>query len=389
MRSQPSVVADNTVNVLKARGMTENGAKRASLAIYLPDLSGGGAERLHARLLPQFSKAGFNVTFLLDREGGELTDPVKEQGARIVALDAKRQLSALPKLVRYLKEEKPDILIANMEHMNVMAVLARRLAGVRTRILVTQHNAFSEQVKRRSWQFRVLPALYRMAMPFADVIVAVSAGVADDLAARAGIRRSKIRVIYNGVVTEDFEERTSRTPEHPWFADPQPIVLAMGRLVPQKDFTTLIKAFAGVSKQSDARLLILGDGPMREELETLVKSLGLEERISMPGFSENALAYLKHAKLFVLSSRFEGFGNVVAEALACGTPVVSTDCPHGPAEILDGGRFGSLVPVGDAAALEKAIVDSLGRPVDATELQVRGKTFSVARCAESYCEVLA
>ncbi len=369
--------------------MTENGAKRASLAIYLPDLSGGGAERLHARLLPQFSQAGFNVTFLLDREGGELTDPVKEQGARIIALDAKRQLSALPKLVRYLKKEKPDILIANMEHMNVMAVFARWLAGVRTRILVTQHNAFSEQVKRRSWQFRVLPALYRMALPFADIIVAVSAGVADDLAARAGIKRSQIRVIYNGVVTEDFEERTSRTPEHPWFADPQPVVLAMGRLVPQKDFTTLIKAFAGVSKQSDARLLILGDGPMRGELETLAKSLDLHERISMPGFSENALAYLKRAKLFVLSSRFEGFGNVVAEALACGTPVVSTDCPHGPAEILDGGRFGSLVPVGDVAALEKAIVDCLGRPVDVAGLQVRGQTFSVARCAESYCEVLA
>ncbi len=270
-----------------------------------------------------------------------------------------------------------------------MAVLARWLAGVRTRILVTQHNAFSEQVKRRSWQFRVLPALYRMALPFADIIVAVSAGVADDLAARAGIKRSQIHVIYNGVVTEDFEERTSRTPEHPWFADPQPVVLAMGRLVPQKDFTTLIKAFAGVSKQSDARLLILGDGPMRGELEALAKSLDLHERISMPGFSENALAYLKRAKLFVLSSRFEGFGNVVAEALACGTPVVSTDCPHGPAEILDGGRFGSLVPVGDVAALEKAIVDCLGRPVDVAVLQVRGQTFSVARCAESYCEVLA
>jgi glycosyltransferase involved in cell wall biosynthesis len=340
------------------------------------------------RLLPYFASAGFKVTFLLDREGGELMEPVRQAGGHIVSLGANRQVSALPKLVKFLKKENPHILISNMEHMNVMAILASKLARVRTRIVVTQHNTFSEQVKRPSWQFRILPLLYRLTMPLAGGIVAVSAGVAQDLSARCGLKQSSIKVIYNGVVTDDFQQRASGTPDHPWFSDNVPVVLAMGRLVEQKDFATLIQAFAEAAEQSLARLIILGEGPLRPKLETLVRRLNMADRIALPGFTENALAYLSRSRLFVLSSRFEGFGNVVAEALACGTPVVSTDCPHGPAEILDHGRYGTLVPVGDAPALAKAILSSLGEPRLPQILQARGAIFRVDACAQSYIEMV-
>ena len=354
--------------------MTPHRASPLSLVIYLPDLSGGGAERLHVSLAPLFVEAGYRITFLLDRLEGELLSQVPPTCA-VHALEANRQIRALPKLVRYLRRTRPDVLIANMEHMNVMAVLARFLARVPTRIIVTQHCAFSEHVKQSSWQFRLLPLLYRLAIPFADEIVTVSEGVANDLAKASGLSRKAMTVIYNGVVTDDFDNRTACEPAHPWFTNERSVILGMGRLVPQKDFATLIGAFEHVARSTDANLIILGEGPLRPMLEDKVRLLGaLSHRIAMPGFVANPLPLLKRARLFVLSSEYEGFGNVLAEALACGTPVVSTDCPHGPAEILDRGRYGDLVPVGDAEALGRAILNALRREPDRAELTRRGQT---------------
>lgn len=360
-------------------------ARPISIAIYLPDLSGVGAERLHVNLAPLFVKAGYRVTFLLDRLEGSLLSQLP-QGCAVHALGAKRQLSALPKLVRHLKRARPDVLIANMEHMNIMAVVARAPARVPTQIIAIQHCTLSDQVRRGSWKFRVLPVLFRIVLPFADNIVAVSVGVADDLAQIAGVSRSKTAVIYNGVVNSDFEARLACEPEHPWFAQGWPTILGMGRFVAQKDFTTLIRAFEHVAQVSDdARLIILGEGPMRAELQEHVKSLrSLSDRISIPGFLADLLPLLGRARLFALSSQSEGFGNVVAEALACRTPVVSTDCPHGPAKILDRGRYGALAPVGNAEALGRAILEALNREPDRMALIKRGQMFSVPRCAREY-----
>ncbi len=358
-----------------------------SLAIYLPDLSGGGAERLHVSLAPLFLEAGYQVTFLLDRLQGELLAQIPS-GCAVDTLHADRQIRALPKLVRYLRKTRPDVLIANMEHMNVMAVLAKTLARVPTRVVVTQHCVLSERVKQRSWQFRVLPLLYRLVIPFADRIVTVSEGVAHDLERVTGRPRRSMQVIYNGIVTRDLGSDGASPASAPGPSN-APIVLGMGRLVPQKDFATLIRAFATVALGSDARLIILGEGPLRPELENQIRSLGpLSDRISLPGFVANPFPLLRQARLFVLSSRNEGFGNVIAEALACGTPVVSTDCPYGPAEILDGGRYGTLVPVGDAEALSRAVLEALNQEPDRAELARRGQTFSVARCAQQYRQLI-
>lgn len=384
-----AIVADAAAprGARSAQAHGSRGSARRSVVIYLPNLTGGGAERLQLRLAPEFLASGAAVTFLLDRREGELVDTIP-QGCRLAVLDARRQLAALPKLVGFLRRERPDVLISNMEHMNVMSVLARFLARVPTRVVAVQHIPLSEQVKRPSWQWRSLPFFYRRALPAADAVVAVSSGVADELARMIGMDRSSIQVIHNGVVARDFAARAAAEPDHPWFAEEPPVVLAMGRMVPLKDFATLIEAFAAVARKTSARLMVLGEGPMRAELEALVDSLALGERVAMPGFVENPLPFLRRSRLFVLSSRFEGFGNVIAEALACGTPVVSTDCPYGPAEILDGGRYGELVAVGDAPAMADAIVRALAREPDRDVLKRRGADFSVARCAEKYLALI-
>ncbi|TAJ31587.1 glycosyltransferase [Bosea sp. (in: a-proteobacteria)] len=360
--------------------------RRPALAIYLPDLGGGGAERLHINLAPSFVAAGYDVTFLLDRRRGELLNRLPE-GCSVVALDAPRQLKAVVALARYLRTTPPDILVANMEHMNIMALAARAAARAKTRIVATQHNTVSEQAKRPSWQFRILRPLYRAFLRFSDAIVAVSAGVADDLARFAQLDRSRIEVVYNGVIEPNHAERAARKAVHPWFAEGAPVVVAAGRLTGQKDFQTLLRAIAQVDRAPPVKLLLLGEGPLRGELETLASSLGLAERVAMPGFEADILPSLRAARMLVLSSRFEGFGNVVAEALGCGTPVVSTDCPHGPAEILDHGRYGRLVPVGDSQAMARAIEQALGEEPDRQALIARSMDFTVETCANAYLAI--
>jgi glycosyltransferase involved in cell wall biosynthesis len=360
--------------------------KRPSIVIYLPDLSGGGTERLHLRLAPLFAERGLSPILLLDRQQGELLAHVS-QTVEVECLEAERPLNALPLLVRYLKAHQPDILVSNMEHMNIIALWARALARVGTKIIVSQHSVLSEQAKRPNWRYRMLPILYRTFLPLADGIVAVSNGVAADMETTCRTPRSHIDVIYNGVVPNDF----LTTPKNPSpIEDGEhkiPIMLAVGRLVPQKDYPTLLRAFAEVRKKRDAQLIILGEGPERGELMELADTLGIAHRLSLPGFVADPFNYMRAASVFVLSSRVEGFGNVLAEALACGTPVLSTDCPFGPAEILDNGRYGPLVPVGDVAALASAIASAMDTPLPKATLQKRGMEFTIGACATAYLKL--
>jgi glycosyltransferase involved in cell wall biosynthesis len=357
-----------------------------SLTIYLPDLSGGGAERLQLDLAPLFIAAGLEVTFLLNRAHGELLSQVPAE-ARVVSLDVPRQMGALIPVMRYLRRERPDLFVVHTEHASILAVWARALAFSASRVVVCQHNTLSAQGRRPSWQFRMLPFLSRLFLGWADRIVAVSAGVADDLPTSCGISRERVTVIYNGVVGRDFAFKLAAPIDHPWFGGQVPVIVAAGRLVAQKDFATLITAFAAVARERDVRLVVLGEGPLRPALQDLAKSLGVAERIDLTGFHENPLPYLREAALVVLSSRNEGFGMVLAEALACGTPVVSTDCPHGPAEILEHGRYGRLTPVGDAAALAEAILATLNAPPSREAMKSRGTTFTTAASAERYLDL--
>jgi glycosyltransferase involved in cell wall biosynthesis len=305
------------------------------------------------------------------------------------------RLSYLPGLVRYLRSARPNGLLAALSTPNLLAVWARCLTGGKTRIVISERDTLSTAISgSRAWRRRHLPPLLARTYPMADGIVAVSNGVADDLAACTGIPRHRITTVYNPVVGPDLLAKTQQPVSHPWFAPGEPpVILAAGRLHPQKDFATLIRAFARLRAERPLRLVILGagssgDAPYIADLKALPHQLGVANDVDMPGYSPDVLAYMRQASVFVLSSVHEGLGIVLIEALACGTPVVSTDCPHGPREILDHGRFGPLVPVGDDESMAAAIRTALDDPVAPELLRSHGAMFSIERAVERYLDLM-
>ena len=353
------------------------------LACYLPDLSGGGVERMRLHLLEALRDQGVEPTLLLTRGGGSLAGTVPD-GIRVVSFRNRRTASDLPRLALWLARNKPDVLLSSMGHNNVVASLARIVAGSRTKLVVCQHNALSHEA-RSGGSYRALPALLRALSPVAAGIVAVSEGVADDMVDCTGIRRDRITVIPNPVVTPSLAARAAAPLDHPWFAKgAPPVYVTAGRLVPQKDHMTLLRAFALHRRLRSARLLILGEGPLHAELEGEAGRLGILADVRFEGFVANPLPYVTRAAAFVLSSVHEGFGNVLVEALACGTPVISTDCPHGPAEILENGAWGVLVPPGNHVALAQAFDADLRARFSPAQSRRRAAHFSVERAAASY-----
>ena len=241
-----------------------------------------------------------------------------------------------------------------------MAITANELSGATTRVAVSVHTTLSEAVPNvGNLRGRLVRYCVQLFYPLAYAVVAVSQGVAEDLICTTRIPESKVRVIYNPVVTPELFVRASEPLDHPWFIPGEPpVVLGVGSLRGAKDFATLIRAFALLRKEYPARLIILGEGQERPQLEALVRELGIEEDVILPGFDENPYNYMKQARVFVLSSQREGLPTVLIEAMALGTPVVSTDCPNGPREILEGGKWGTLVPRGNPEELAKAILAS-------------------------------
>jgi glycosyltransferase involved in cell wall biosynthesis len=229
----------------------------------------------------------------------------------------------------------------------------------------------------------------RWAYRRADYVVAVSEGVATDLERRASLKRGSVRVIHNPVVDARLTNLADADAEHPWLADDgPPVVLAVGRLAAVKDYTTLLHAFAMLRRHRPVRLIIYGEGPLRTDLERLRERLGLPDCVALPGFTANPYAAMRRAAVLTLSSRYEGLPNVLIEALACGCPVVATDCPSGPAEILDHGRFGRLVKPGDAEGLCRAIETTLDEKPSSQRLRARGDEFSVAKAAQAYLDLI-
>jgi glycosyltransferase involved in cell wall biosynthesis len=255
--------------------------------------------------------------------------------------------------------------------------------------VVNVQNTISQDAKNATQlKWRLMPQLVRWFLPWADAIVTVSQGVADDLV-QIGLPSESIRVIHNPVVTPELFQKAQEPLEHPWFASGQPpVILGVGRLDKQKDFQTLIQAFAQVRQQHAARLMILGEGNERSHLEVLVKELHLTEDVSLPGFVANPYAYMSRSAVFVLSSLFEGLPTVLIEAIAVGTPVVSTNCKSGPAEILADGQYGKLVSVGNIQDIAKAIIETLEMVPDSESLRQRAADFSLEKALSQYQQVL-
>lgn len=357
------------------------------VAFFMPSFRGGGAERVMMTLAAGFAARGLAAEVLVAQCEGP-NQPPPASGIRVVDLKARRVVLALKGLADFLRAEPPAAMLSALPHANVIAVWARALARADTRVVVSEHTipslsaAASERLRGR-----VLPYFMRRAYPRADAIVAVSGGVAADLAALARIPRERITRIHNPVVTPAMQRLADEPLDDPWFGPGQPpVVLAAGRLVAAKDYDCLIRAFGAVRARRPARLVILGEGVERARLERLAGSLGIAADVAMPGFVANPYRYMRRAAVFVMSSRFEGFGNALVEAMACGAPVVSTDC-YGPREILEGGRHGPLVAVGDATALAGAIDGQMDAPRPTAD-PGRAAAFSVDAAIEQYRAVL-
>jgi len=360
------------------------------VALVMPSLEMGGTERVMLYLAEGLLQCGFSVDLVVANASGPLKNSVPNE-ARLIDLKAPRVLRSFPKLVEYFRKYRPDAIISAKDYQNVVTLWAVKISGVATRVIVTTHiDVAVEWKQNKGLKTKLIPYFVRWCYPWANHVVTVSQGAKYSLEKVTGLPSQKIKVIYNPVITPELLAKAEESLNHPWFAPEEPpVLLSVGRLTEQKDYVTLIRAFALVRKKRSARLMILGDGEDRPKLEALVQELGLEGEVALPGFVENPYKYMKRAAVFVLSSKWEGLPTVLIEALACGCPVVSTDCPSGPAEILEGGKWGPLVPVGDAHSLAEAIVQVIERPPDRELLRKRGFEFNVERAVQQYLELLS
>ncbi|WP_281255742.1 glycosyltransferase [Shouchella patagoniensis] len=339
-------------------------------------------ERMTLHLADAFVKRGYVVDIVVMNNKGEHAIEIPK-GVRVVDLAKRKVKTALPALISYLREAKPDVVCSAKDYINVIVIIAKKISMYKGKLIVSSRVHLSEQAKRHQSSKKIKKWVART-YRFADEVVGVSMGVAKDIENIANLE--KVHIIYNPVVTDELKWQMKDFVEHTFFEEKQSkVFITVGRLHEQKDYPTLIEAFAYVhNRDPKTRLIIVGDGEERKALEQLVFTKGIGAFVDFIGFQSNPYAYIKQADVFVLSSIYEGFGNVIVEALAAGTPVVSTDCPSGPSEILGDGLYGQLVPVGDAKELAKGMEIALLKPMNAKKLTNRAAEYSVIACADKY-----
>lgn len=383
-------------------------ASLSHVAVFVRSLDGGGAERNMLHLAEGIAARGPRVDLVLARRAGAFASDVPgsvrcvdlggpqplraaaaawrdRESFRVLApvVLSRRPpavLGAVPAFADYLRAEQPDVVFSALAYSNVAAIIARRAANVATRVVVSERNIITARALASNVpRMRRLPEVLKHFYPQADAISAVSDGVGNDLARCTGIARECIVTTYSPIVHGRMLELAKAPAPHPWLDErATPVVLAVGKLKPQKGFDLLLKAFSRVLASRSARLLVLGKGPLEARLRAQAVSLGVADRVAFLGFVANPFAAMARAGVFVLSSVWEGLPSVLIQAMACGAPVVSTDCPAGPAEILDGGALAPLVPVGDVAALAESINAVLASRPDTTRLQRKAEAFAVA-----------
>jgi glycosyltransferase involved in cell wall biosynthesis len=358
------------------------------IAIFVTYSGQGGVERVVNLLSKGFLERGVQVDLLAPRITGEHRENIPP-GVNIIRLRTRHTYSALLPLARYLRREKPDAVLAVKHRAIVTGVVAGIVAGFTGRIVGNIHTTVSAGLAYSNFMKRFLYLMeMRVFYRLAHAIVGVSLGVAEDIKDITGLDSEKIQAIHNPVVTPEIFEQGRQPLEHPWFSDGKiPVILGIGRLTKQKDFHTLISAFTEVRKIRQCRLVILGDGADLDSLRSLASEKSVQDDIDFPGFQKNPYNYLSRANLFVLSSRWEGFGMVLVEAMAFGIPVVSTDCPSGPREILKDGRYGPLVPVEDYKALAEAILHALDDPVPSSILKEASEDYAIDKTSKRYLKI--
>jgi glycosyltransferase involved in cell wall biosynthesis len=361
------------------------------VALVLPTLYSGGAERVHLNLAAYFVDRGLRVDLVVGKYFGSLKDKVP-LGVRVISLDARRVLLSLPQYLRYLAAARPPVVLSSVENISIVACLGKLVSLHRHRLVVRLDNSLKRagsllfQPRRWGWVAAVVSTFWK-----ADALIAVSRGLQRQLERLPTLSRTRTACIYNPIIDPGFADRLAAPLNlPPAVRTDLPWVVAAGRLNPQKDYPTLLRAFAGVTRQSPSQLLILGEGDERAALEVLALSLGIRNDVHFLGYIENPLPIMRHAQVFALTSTEEGFGNVLVEALAAGAAVVATDCPHGPREILRDEEFGRLVDVGDVAALTAMMSAQMrtGRRPIPEALALHLEDFSVQHIGERYIDVL-
>jgi glycosyltransferase involved in cell wall biosynthesis len=362
---------------------------KPKIAVFVSFSGHGGVERMIINLCEGFLALGWPVDLLTVKAKSPYLQSLPE-GLNVVDLGAVHTLESLPAVARYLRSTRPLALLAAKDRANQVAVLARRLARVSTRIVLRMGTTVSAALNGKSvLQKAVWYLPLRVLYPMADAVVAVSKGVATDVRRITGLPFHKIHVIPNPVVTPKMFLLAREPVDHPWFLDHStPVMMGMGRLTRQKDFPTLLRAFAAVRSQRFCRLMVVGKGRDRPKLKRLAEVLGIQDDVDFPGFVANPYGFLSRAALFVLSSIWEGSPNALAEAMALGVPVVATDCPSGPREILQGGLYGALVPMGDADALAQAMAETLAHPPDKAFLQQGVSDYTAEVSGKRYLDIL-
>lgn len=356
------------------------------IALYMPSLQGGGGERVMSSLANGLVDMGSKVDFLLAEKKGSFLTDLKEQ-VHICDLGAKSTFGSIPALVRFIRRERPHVLISALEHANLCALIARLFFGSQTKLIVTVHVAPSRWVLSVGWKDRLVAGLNRWLYRLADGVVAVSQGVAEDLKKNYWVRKDRVKVIYNPVIGNKLWKQMSEPSQAITGLDGEKYIIAVGNMVGHKDYPTLLKAFALMKDDGAFKLLILGDGPQRAALEQQIIELGLQGRVLLPGFVSNPYALIKKAQVYVLSSDWEALPTVVIEALAAGVAIVSTNCEYGPDEILKGGKYGVLVPVANPKALAEALRNVLKKgsvSYDPLEATVR---FRIESASKEYFEL--
>jgi glycosyltransferase involved in cell wall biosynthesis len=375
--------------ILSSKRRSISAAKEPSLiTLAVPNIGAGGAEIANVVLAKQFLSRDFRVHIVTAED---LPDSRRfiPPAARYIVLRAERTREFLFPFARYLRHQQPDFVIASIWPFTTICVLAHRLARSRARMVVWEHNTLSDQYRDRGAAHRImLKSSIALSYPLAHGRVAVSKGVADDLAALSGISRDGFCVIHNPVPTRSQVASDSSIAESAWGGWRGPRIITVGRLKAQKNHALLIRAFRRMLSTRDARLLILGTGELFEATAAVARSEGVADKVLMPGETIDPTPFYRSADLFTLSSDYEGFGNVIVEALASGLPVVSTNCRSGPSEILENGRYGRLVPVGDAESLAQAMACALAAQHDREALKRRAADFAPDLIVDEYLKLL-
>lgn len=359
-----------------------------TVLLFLPSLEGGGAERVFVELANQFASLGVQVELVLVRMRGPYLSEVSPS-VRVVDLRARGVLQALPKLVRYLRARRPAAVLSALDHANVVATLASLISRTSVRCVISVRSVpafvYGQIAGRRG---AIILRLMKWVYPKADAVIANSGAVAADLIAQVGLSQERLHTIYNPLDIDSIESLSREPVDHPWCTDGMPpFILSVGSLTAFKDFTTLLRAFAKLRSRRVCRLVILGEGPDREALERLIRDLRIENDVYLPGFLANPFPWMRRAKVFVSSSITEGCPNALMQALACGTAVVSTRSVGGASEILEEGKWGRLVPVGDSDAMAEAL-EAVFVEQALPDVRSRANDFDSEATARKYLGVL-